>query len=52
MTERSQLEGFGLISGISGNLGENSEKGCSRKTTGNWGTSWITMFWGNLEILR
>jgi hypothetical protein len=31
---------------------ENSEKGCSRKHTGNWVTRWIFCFRGNLEVLR
>jgi hypothetical protein len=51
MAGKGQLEGFELISGIFGFLEENSEKGRSRKSTGNRVARWITMFWGNLEIL-
>jgi hypothetical protein len=29
-----------------------SEKGSTRKYTGNWVTRWINLFWGNLENLR
>jgi hypothetical protein len=32
--------------------GTNSEKGYTRKHTGNRVTRWSFMFWGNLEILR
>jgi hypothetical protein len=32
--------------------GANSEKGCSRKTTGNRVTRWSSLFWGNFTILR
>jgi hypothetical protein len=33
-------------------LGECSEKGSSRKYTGNWVARWRKVYWGNLTVLR
>jgi hypothetical protein len=33
-------------------LGESSEKGSTRKYTGNWVTRWKELFWGNFKVLR
>jgi hypothetical protein len=41
----NQFWGFGI-------LGGSSEKGSTRKSTGNRVTRWIIMFWGNLENSR
>jgi hypothetical protein len=48
---------LGICSELVGDLGleflkGGSEKGSTRKHTGNRVTSWISLFWRNLEVSR